>query len=37
MELRLGIEPSHYEPGAVRKEERAPEEEPTEEREAVKL
>jgi glycosyltransferase involved in cell wall biosynthesis len=37
MELRLGIEPSHYEPGAVRKKERAPEEEPTEEREAVQL
>jgi glycosyltransferase involved in cell wall biosynthesis len=36
MELRLGIEPSHYEPGATRQPS-APHEEPTEEREAVKL
>ena len=49
MELRLGIEPSHYEPGAAKSGRQAttgadagpatgkPEEEPTEEREAVKL
>jgi glycosyltransferase involved in cell wall biosynthesis len=49
VELRLGIEPSHYEPGAVKREHEAttgahagpatgkPEEEPTEEREAVQL
>jgi len=49
MELRLGIEPSHYEPGAPGRKHVAttgakagpatgkPEEEPTEEREAVQL
>ncbi len=49
MELRLGIEPSHYEPGASRDARDAttgadagpatgkPQEEPTEEREAVQL
>jgi glycosyltransferase involved in cell wall biosynthesis len=49
VELRLGIEPSHYEPGAAKSGRQAttgadagpatgkPEEEPTEEREAVKL
>jgi glycosyltransferase involved in cell wall biosynthesis len=49
VELRLGIEPSHYEPGAVKRGQQAttgadagpatgkPEEEPTEERQAVQL
>jgi glycosyltransferase involved in cell wall biosynthesis len=49
VELRLGIEPSHYEPGAAKHDHEAttgaqagpatgkPEEEPTEEREAVQL
>jgi glycosyltransferase involved in cell wall biosynthesis len=49
VELRLGIEPSHYEPGAVERGRQAttgaeagpatgkPEEEPTEERQAVQL
>jgi glycosyltransferase involved in cell wall biosynthesis len=37
MELQLGTEPSHYEPGAPRRGKRAAEEEPSEEREAVQL